>query len=116
MSSISRFPPPQEAIIHGPPIPTSGSLSARMTVYNHARTLARRTGVLEPSRVNRALGILMSPGRRDAKAAEYGTSLWECYCKDSRYRRMGVCKHRLALLIQAQADRIVEDFRRGGGL
>jgi len=97
-------------------IPHTGNLSARMTVYNHAKHLARRTGILEPRRVDRALGILMSPGRRDAKAAEYGTSFWECYCPDSRYRRQGVCKHRLSLLVQAQADAIMDDFRNGFGM
>lgn len=117
MSIIAPFQPPQTTIgevTPGQPIPHSGSLSARFTVYNHAKHMARRTGILDPRRVNRALGILMSPGRLEAKVGEYGTTPFWCGCPDYRYRRV-LCKHVLARMVQDQADRTMDDFRRGLG-
>lgn len=61
MSIIPPFQPPQttiEEVTPGRPIPHSGSPSAWFTAYNHAKHLARRTGILDPRRVGRALGIL----------------------------------------------------------
>lgn len=71
--------------------------------YNRARAAAH-AGRLEPGRVNRALGLTLRKGAWAHRP--YQTTLTSCDCFDSR--RGAICKHRIALMIQARAKQILE--------
>ncbi len=80
-----------------------------MSAYNLYKALARRTGVVDPRRVDRALGILMS-SKVDLKKYEYGSSKEYCGCPDCRFRRI-LCKHSIAIAILEDVDAEMERFR-----
>lgn len=87
------------------------NLSALMTSYNYAKHFAKRTGVIEPRRVDRALGYIMA-GRVDEKAFQYGSTKEFCDCPDCHYRRVH-CKHSIAIAIVEAHDKLMEEFRQG---
>jgi len=90
------------------------NLSALLTSYNLAKHFGRRTGIIEPKRIDRALGILMSPGKLTEKETQYGSSPSNCGCADSRFRHPVVCKHSIASMIRADTETIMDNLRRGG--
>lgn len=68
------------------------------SVYNRARTFARRNpSILDPGRVNRALGIVQRV-MAGSYRWEYATTHDHCTCADSTYRRV-TCKHSIALML-----------------
>jgi hypothetical protein len=48
------------------------------------------------ARLNKALGIALSPKRYELKKQEYHFSGKSCGCQDATWRQEYVCKHRLA--------------------
>ena len=83
--------------------------SALFSAYNEAKKWARRSGLTDEGRVNRAFGIVRS-GKLEEKIAEYATTKTACHCPD---RRGLICKHRMAILIQLKANEIIWDFNGG---
>jgi hypothetical protein len=73
--------------------------------YNRAKCSAMK-GNLDPKRLNRALGLLMSK-RFYSKIAEYGTTYNSCGCPDST-NRTTFCKHRLAIIIAQRATQVAQ--------
>lgn len=70
-----------------------------MVAYNKAMASARR-GFLDPARVRRALGIIMSNDGRQ-RLEGYQTTIRSCDCPDIRPNI--ICKHRIAVMIQFRA-------------
>jgi hypothetical protein len=87
------------------------NLSALFTAYNQAKWYAKRTGEFDVGNVDRALGLLMAH-RLDEKRGEYNFDFRHCDCPDATIRKR-VCKHQIALQIQAKHDRIMEGFWHG---
>ena len=110
---VSRFPDSVDfrRLPEVPGTQVTGNLSARLAAFNHTRAFARRTGILDEARTNRALGILMG-GRLLSKVCQYDTSLWTCTCADSRFRKRW-CKHLAALLMQCEAETLIAECRAG---
>ena len=73
--------------------------------YNRAKVAARR-GQLDPKRLNRALGLLLSR-RFYSKIREYGTTYNSCGCPDAANRNH-FCKHRLAVIMAQRATQYVQ--------
>lgn len=74
--------------------------------YNKARAFARKyPHLLNPKRVNRALGILQTAGDYFV-GKDFSSSQDHCGCADSTYRRM-LCKHSIAFMMleKIQASR-----------
>lgn len=78
-------------------------MSLQMEVYNRALAWARRTGLSDDGRVNRALGILKTSGAIERAEAEYAATVDHCECPDAQYNGV-VCKHRIALMMKARVD------------
>ena len=76
--------------------------SKLMGKYNKAKAYARRTGLLEEKRVNRAWGLIMAD-KLDEKVEQYGTRLHWCGCPDSQMRDQ-TCKHQIGLMIVSRAS------------
>ena len=83
--------------------------SALFSAYNAAKKWARKTGLTDEGRIDRALGIIRS-GALEEKIAEYSTTKTNCYCLDKRGL---ICKHVMAVLIQLKANEIIWDFNGG---
>lgn len=70
--------------------------SCRMAAYNQLKNRARASKLLEPRRVDRALGLCQS-GNIWQRCWKYGTTFDTCQCKDRRpvrYKeRVTLCKH-----------------------
>lgn len=79
------------------------------TVYNTLRAFARKNPhLVDPTRVNKALGLLQSKAYWTEKRNEYLPTENTCYCKDAEYafrknrkhagggRYQGPCKHSIA--------------------
>ncbi|MBA7528375.1 hypothetical protein ES705_20558 [subsurface metagenome] len=79
------------------------SLSSLMSAYNDARWYARKTGMMEEGRVNRAWGYIMA-GKVREKQEQYRSTLTACDCRDKEIRQMW-CKHNIMLQIVAKAKR-----------
>ncbi|MGH9158159.1 MAG: hypothetical protein ACRD1K_20510 [Acidimicrobiales bacterium] len=82
-------------------------MSLQMQVYNSALAWAKRTGLSDPGRVNRAFGILKRPGALDRAVTEYSATRTECECPD---RRGLICKHRLAMMMWTRVQEGKSDF------
>jgi len=80
-----------------------GDVSRLMSAYNYARHFARRTGVYEVKRVDRAWGYIMS-GKLKEKASDYGAEFDRCSCPDAS--RGFTCKHSIGLMIVAKAEQL----------
>jgi hypothetical protein len=87
------------------------NLSVLMTCYNYTKHFARRTGVIDPRRVDRALGYIMA-GRVEEKSFQYGSTKEFCDCPDCRYRRV-YCKHSIAIAILEDHDKLMDAFQKG---
>lgn len=75
--------------------------SDMMRTYNLARTAARQ-GKLDPTRTNKALGILQSKDGGASKFDQYLTTTKGCSCPD--HARTGKpCKHMIARMIEVRA-------------
>ena len=83
------------------------SLSSLMSAYNDARWFARKTGLMEEKRVNRAWGYIMA-GKVREKQKQYGSTLHACRCRDKEIRQMW-CKHNVMLQIVEKAKRKEDD-------
>lgn len=64
--------------------------------YNRAR-IAAKGGQLSESRLNKALGLILS-GEIHTKINEYHTTIKRCFCPDHTERGM-ICKHMIACMI-----------------
>ena len=84
------------------------NVSATMTVYNHARTWARRSGLTDEGRVNRALGILKKSGELERAVVKYGATVDECLCPSNEHSDL-ICKHRVAVMMYIRHQRILND-------
>jgi hypothetical protein len=84
-------------------------MSLQMQVYNSALAWARRTGLTDDGRVNRALGILKKPGALERAETEYGATVDGCDCPDSQFNGV-VCKHRIAVMMQVRVDEGKSEF------
>ena len=69
------------------------------SIYNQAR-VAARNGKISLLRINRALGILQSRDGGKAKFTEYHTTTHYCRCMDNSKNPSGICKHRLAKMME----------------
>ena len=82
--------------------------------YNHLRKIARENPeAVDAARLNRALGIALSPKAQAADAQEYHPATCDCGCKDWQYKDArkrknvkgecytGPCKHQLAAMLLA---------------
>ncbi len=81
--------------------------SALMSAYNHGKSWAKRTGLADTKRVDRAFGYLMS-GEASEKWSEYATTTTRCDCPDHQFRG-SYCKHILSLLIATKHDQIMDE-------
>lgn len=84
------------------------NMSATMTVFNLARTWARRSGLTDEGRVNRALGILKKEGALERATMKYDALVDRCNCPDAANQPL-ICKHRIALLMFKKHQRIMND-------
>ena len=84
------------------------NMSATMTVFNLARTWARRSGLTDEGRVNRALGILKREGALERAIVKYGATVDECLCPSNQHSDL-VCKHRVAVMMFKKHQRIMND-------
>jgi hypothetical protein len=71
--------------------------SELFTQYNRARAAARK-GLLDPKRVNKALGLAQSKTVRP-----YLTTTRSCSCPDAARHLGQPCKHRIAAMIEYRA-------------
>ncbi len=85
------------------------NMSATMTVYNLAKAWARRSGLTDEGRVNRALGILKKQDALERAIMKYGATVDHCDCPDSQSGRGQVCKHRVAVMMFKRHQRIMND-------
>lgn len=76
------------------------------SAYNRIRAFARKhPEIIDPARVNRALGILQSKSYYAGERAEYQPSEHSCGCKDWEFKNAkrrgytGACKHMIAELM-----------------
>lgn len=84
------------------------NMSATMTVFNLARTWARRSGLTDEGRVNRALGVLHKQGALERAIVKYGATVDYCQCPDASHQEL-VCKHRVAVMMFKRHQRILND-------
>ena len=84
------------------------NMSATMTVYNLAKTWARRSGLTDEGRVNRALGILKKEGALERAVEKYGATTDHCGCPDAANQPL-ICKHVVALLLFKKHQRMMND-------
>ena len=84
-----------------------GNTGDLVSSYNKVRAFAKRTGIFDEGRVNRAWGILMSCKLND-KVEQYGSTMKTCDCPDSQIR-MVYCKHSIGLVIIEGSTRLDED-------
>jgi hypothetical protein len=87
-------------------------MSVEMSVYNHARTWVRRSGMSDDGRVNRALSIVKTKGALDQAIAKYDTTANSCECPDNLHSG-NICKHRLAVMMTIKADEEIRKFPLG---
>jgi hypothetical protein len=83
------------------------NMSLHFEIYNSALAWARRTGLTDVGRVNRALGILKKPGALDRAVVEYSTTRNTCACPDMRGL---ICKHRLAMMMWTRVQEGKSEF------
>ena len=76
------------------------------TVYNQLRAYARKhPDIIDPARVNRALGILQSKAYYMGEKVFYSPTAGSCGCKDWEFRfarrrnYTGACKHMIAEML-----------------
>jgi len=78
--------------------------SAIFSKYNKAKKQYRGDEA-QIARLNRALGIALSPKTQAVKTAEYAPQafiVWTCKCEDHQYRGgKFTCKHQLAVWLTA---------------
>ena len=79
--------------------------SALMSAFNYGKHWARRTGIADTRRVDRALSYLMS-GEAEEKWEEYATTTSRCDCPDHQFRG-NFCKHIMSLMIEMKHDQIM---------
>jgi len=82
--------------------------SALMSAYNYAKHWAKRTGLADTKRVDRALGYLMKENA-SLKWSEYATTIKSCDCPDHQFRG-NYCKHILSKMIQVKHDQLMAEF------
>ncbi|KKM08256.1 hypothetical protein LCGC14_1725720 [marine sediment metagenome] len=82
--------------------------SALMSAYNYARHWAKRTGLTDTSRVDRAFGYLQT-GEAMGKWREYNTTVRDCNCPDRRVRG-NRCKHSLSKMIHIKHQQLMAEF------
>jgi uncharacterized Zn finger protein len=56
------------------------------------------SGKLEKGRVNKALGLVQSGDREN----KYNTTIQSCECPDSKFNPGGICKHRVAMMMDVR--------------
>ena len=81
--------------------------SGLMSAYNYCKHWAKRTGLADTKRVDRALGYLMS-GEAEEKWMEYSTTNTHCDCPDHQFRGT-YCKHIISKMIDVKHDQIMEE-------
>lgn len=84
------------------------NMSATMTVYNLAKTWARRSGLTDEGRVNRALGILKKDGALERAIVKYEATVDYCECPDAANQGL-ICKHRVAVMMFKRHQCIMND-------
>ncbi len=89
------------------------NMSATMSAYNAAMTWARRSGLTDEGRVNRALGILKAKGALERAIVKYDATVDECLCPSNAHSDL-ICKHRVAVMMFKKHQRIMnEEFDLG---
>lgn len=87
--------------------PKNHNQSALMSAYNYGKHWAKRTGLADTKRIDKALGYLMS-GEAEKKWMEYATTTERCDCPDHQYRGV-YCKHMLSKMIDIKHDQIMDE-------
>ncbi len=84
------------------------NMSATMSAYNAAKAWARRSGLTDEGRVNRALGILKKKDALERAIVKYGATVDECLCPSNQHSDL-ICKHRVAVMMFKKHQRIMND-------
>lgn len=83
------------------------NMSATFSAFNLARNWARRSGLTDEGRVNRALGILKKKGAFERAIVKYNATVDHCDCYDSQSGRSFICKHRIAVMMFKKHQRLM---------